>query len=266
MAEKQHRLATIVRKACAMRDAGRYRHARSMFRWALLVAETSFGVRSAEAAGVLNHFGMLLKYSGRFDDAVVVYRRSLRIARPFRNDLTADLYHNLAGAEYGRGNFAKGEIYANLGLRLRLKVEGGCGLGVAGDIAALAALVEGLGRTAEAEEMYRKALPVVEVFCDWPTVTVVLNNLGALCQQDGRLGEAESLYRRAILLKRTLLGRSHPDLAVTLNNLATLYKRMGRIGRASALYRRALVILEGKLDASHPHLLGCRANLAGLAA
>ena len=44
----------------------------------------------------------------------------------------------------------------------------------------------------------------------------------------GRYAEAERLYKRALAIKEKALGPEHPHVASNLNNLAELYRARGR--------------------------------------
>src|SRR5205814_1447996 len=82
------------------RSRRRYREAEPLLRRAVAIAERSFGPRSAELAGALNHLGVLYKYMGRFPDASRAYARALRIAKRLygaSHPTLATLAHNLGG-------------------------------------------------------------------------------------------------------------------------------------------------------------------------
>jgi tetratricopeptide (TPR) repeat protein len=89
---------------------------------------------------------------------------------------------------------------------------------------------------------------------------VNLNNLGAAAAARGRTAEAEQLYQRALQLKEKLLGPEHPDVAITLNNLATLRISQLRFAEAATMYQRALAIFERVFGPGHPRVVGCEKN------
>lgn len=176
----------------------------------------------ADRPAVWNQLGMVCKYSGKFDAAERYYRLALRHARrcakgPEREFFIATLYHNLGGVEHSRRRFSRGEKYARKGLRLRLDWAAPNSLAVASDRAALAAILDGLHRPDESEELYHRALRTYrrEYGPRHPEIAVILNNLGALYAATARPKRAESHYLAALRMKRGLLGTSHPDVAVT---------------------------------------------------
>ena len=105
------------------------------------------------------------------------------------------------------------------------------------------------GRAGEAQQLFKRALAIVEKAKGDNDLEVAkaLNNL-ALVYGD----EAEGLYKRALAIKERALGASHPIVASTLINLAALYYSQGRYGEAEGLYQRALAITEQTLGAGHP--------------
>ncbi|MEU7484884.1 tetratricopeptide repeat protein, partial [Streptomyces sp. NPDC042319] len=102
----------------------------------------------------------------------------------------------------------------------------------------LGVLLAEAGRSAEAEQLYRRAADAGD--------TTAAFNLGVLLAEAGRSAEAEQLYRRAA-------DAGHPGAA---NNLGNLLAQMGRGEEAEQLYRRAL-------SAGHP---GAANNLGVLLA
>jgi tetratricopeptide (TPR) repeat protein len=125
---------------------------------------------------------------------------------------------------------------------------------VAKDVAALAALVQEQHRLEEAEQLYQRAIAILEDTFE-PVhyeLAVNYNNLAAVYASRGNPQQAEQLYRRALDIKIHLLGPGHPDVAVSLHNLATLAVGQGDNDRAHKLFERAVGILETSLGAAHP--------------
>jgi hypothetical protein len=79
----------------------------------------SAGKRSPAA---LNALGLRCKAEARYNEGRALYRRALGLLRrdpaPDWNAI-ATVYHNLAGIEHARGNFAEGEALARIGLAIR---------------------------------------------------------------------------------------------------------------------------------------------------
>jgi tetratricopeptide (TPR) repeat protein len=251
-----------------VRIHGRYAEAEPYLREAIAIGEASLGGEDEDVVTALNSLAVLFKYNGRFDEAAALYARALRAAEAAGagDESLATLLHNIGGLEHARGNYAAGEAPARRSVELRERALGPDHPLVAADLAALAAIVDGLGRHGEAEGMYVRALSIFERTYgpDHYEIAVNLNNLAGVRHAQGRLAEGEFLYRRALTIKETLLGSDHPDVALTLNNLALLLETMGDRAEAEPLYARALQILEARLDSLHPKVLACAKNYAGL--
>jgi CHAT domain-containing protein/Tfp pilus assembly protein PilF len=117
---------------------------------------------------------------------------------------------------------------------------------LAGAMNNLAQLYGDVGRDAEAEPLYMRALAIMErtVGVDSVEIAPELNNLAALYQRQLRYAEAEPLFKRALTLSEKQLPANHPDIGRALNNLATCYEKQDRHAESEALTRRALALYE----------------------
>jgi tetratricopeptide (TPR) repeat protein len=117
---------------------------------------------------------------------------------------------------------------------------------LAGAMNNLAQLYGDVGRDAEAEPLYMRALAIMEktVGVDAVDIAPELNNLAALYQRQLRYAEAEPLFKRALTLSEKQLPANHPDIGRALNNLATCYEKQDRHAESEALTRRALALYE----------------------
>jgi CHAT domain-containing protein/Tfp pilus assembly protein PilF len=117
---------------------------------------------------------------------------------------------------------------------------------LAGALNNLAEIYSGMGRDAEAEPLYKRALAVMEkaVGLDSVDIAIELNNLAALYQRQQRYAEAEPLFKRALALSERSLPANHPDIGRALNNLATDYEKQDRHAESEALTRRALALYQ----------------------
>jgi tetratricopeptide (TPR) repeat protein len=82
-------------------------------------------------------------------------------------------------------------------------------------------------------------------------LTLSLNNLARLRQAQKRFAEAEELYNRALAIVESEHGRQHPDSAVCLSNLAGLLQFEQKYPEAEAAYTEAIAILESTLGPDH---------------
>jgi len=110
----------------------------------------------------------------------------------------------------------------------------------------LAEVYAGMGRDADAEAAYKRALAVLEktIGLDSNDIVPELSNLGALYERQSRYAEAEPLLKRALALREKALPPGHPDVGVALNNLATVYEKQDRHSDSEPLFKRALAIFQ----------------------
>jgi tetratricopeptide (TPR) repeat protein len=104
-----------------------------------------------------------------------------------------------------------------------------------GDVAALSAKINELGRAGKYAEAVALAQAQVESLEKkygpaHRDVGAALNNLAQANGNQGRDGEAEPLFKRALSVREKSLARGHPDLGQSLNNLATHYEKLGTAG------------------------------------
>jgi hypothetical protein len=130
-------------------------------RAALGLAEEAYGPASAEVAWILNDVGMTAKYAGRFEEGEVAYRRSVAILEEIGGSEHPDLgplFHNLGGLAHARRDFAAAEPLARRGLELSERLRGADHPITVRDRVAYAAILDGLGRSDEAEAMFRDGI------------------------------------------------------------------------------------------------------------
>lgn len=262
------RASRMLQRALAHSSRGNYSLAEKWLRRALKSAGPRANGFVADRPALWNELGMVCKYLGQLDSAERYYRLALRHARSSTNDpdrqfFLANLYHNLGGLEHSRQRFRRAEKYARKGLELRRACAPSDKLALASDQAAMAAILDGLGRYRESEKLYRQALRTYrrELGASHAEMAVILNNLGALYQATGRPRKAESSYLAALKMKRRILGRAHPDVAVTLNNLGMLYSSLGCHVTARSSFKKALQILDSTFRHSHPTTCCVQSNL-----
>jgi CHAT domain-containing protein/Tfp pilus assembly protein PilF len=134
---------------------------------------------------------------------------------------------------------------------------------LAGAMNNLAQLYGDVGRDAEAEPLYMRALAIMEktVGVDSVDMAPELNNLAALYQRQLRYAEAEPLFKRALALSEKQLPANHPDIGRALNNLATCYEKQDRHAESEALTRRALALYEKVAGPESPAVATLASNL-----
>ena len=136
----------------------------------------------------------------------------------------------------------------------------------AGALNNLALLYADLGRAAEAEPLYKRAIGIQEKVrgLDSAEVAPELNNLAALYQRSERYAEAEPLFKRALAIREKSLPHGHPDFDIP-QHLATLYEKQDRHADSEPLFRRALAIYEKAAGPEHPAVATLLNNLGQVA-
>ena len=79
---------------------------------------------------------------------------------------------------------------------------------------------------------------------EYPTVGIILNNLGELCRMGGDLQEAEKALLKAAQIIEKVNGATSAEVAETLNNIANMYMESHRWQEAQPLMERVVNIYE----------------------
>lgn len=254
-------------RASVLRSRGKLGDAEAGCRRALALAEERLPPDDLLVAETLNGLGVVHKFQGRYAEAEPHYRRAMAIAEAAgeQGDV-ATLLHNLGGLAHARGDFTTGEPLARRSVELREALLGPDHPTTAADRAAWGALLEGLGRAADAEGAYGQALAVFEARLGTRSLETAsaLTALGAVQHARGALEEAERSYRRSLDIRDATLDPQHFDLALTLNNLAMLLIDRGAPAEAISMLTRAQLIFAAALGPDHPHTQAVAQNIATL--
>lgn len=127
----------------------------------------------------------------------------------------------------------------------------------------LAQLLEAVGETQRAEELFGEAVRFYETDPE-PDVRILSR---AMRMQAGlylnrmEYGRAEAIYRRALELFRQA-APDDPELANPLNDMGLLYRQIGDIEQAVTYFRQANEIHERSLGPNHPLTCTSLTNLA----
>lgn len=239
---------------------GKYREAERDSLRALRLLGAHRGEPTRNHLDSWNELGMVYKYLGKFQKARGCYRAAFRYGKTCltgsdRYDFLANLYHNLGGLEHSQRRFRRAEPYARKSVEYRARVRPRNSLSLHADRVALAAILDGLGKFDESEEIYRGALKAYRraYGASHREIALVLNNLAAVYQKTGRLVRAEKMYRDALAMKGKTVGRAHPDFAATMNNLAMLLEATGRTREAERYFEEAYRLLSRGLGLKHPN-------------
>jgi CHAT domain-containing protein len=136
---------------------------------------------------------------------------------------------------------------------------------LASSLGNLANVYASQGKYAEAAELHKRALAILEKALgpSHPNVALVLISLAVVRRHQGKYAEAEALLQRALAIQEQTFGPNHPDVALILNNLANVRRDQGKYAEAEALLKRSLAIREQGLGPNHPDVVQSLNNLAG---
>lgn len=202
------------RVALILRRLGRYDEAQPYVEQAIDITEKTQGPDSMEMANRLNTLAILFWNRDQLEEAEDLFRRALGVRETL-------------GEEHP-------EFTANLNN--------------------LAGVLRDLGRHAEAENHYQRALRLRRQHLgpDHPSVGYSLSNLALLYRRQERFEDAEVMLLQALEVWEAALGPEHPDVGFALNNLALTYAELGRHSDGIPYSQRALSINEARLGSAHP--------------
>ncbi len=267
MLSPTRRVRRLSRLGALRRRAGDLTGAEDAYRRALVVAERHLPGDDLRAARLRNDLGVVLKYTGAFDEAAALYTQvhTVFVARlgPAHPDVGMVL-HNIGGLSHARGRPADGETAARAAVSIRSAALGDDHPATAADRSALAAILDATGRHDDAEQLLKRALEVFErrLGSQHHEVGVTLGSLGVIDARRGDFESAECRLRRALAIKERWLGRNHPELVPTLGTLGYTCQRTSKRGDARALYQRAVALLERQGLGKHPQATALRVDLA----
>jgi tetratricopeptide (TPR) repeat protein len=258
----------LVRLGDLVRFQGHFDHAEEILTRALAGAPTdAAGDGPPVRALVLNALGIVYKDTGRYHASEVAYAEALEhitTACPPDDPAQAGLWHNIAGLAHARGQADQAATAAARAVEIRERALGPDHHLVAQDLAVHGAALLELGRTAEAEQLFGRALMIFRARdpADQYDVAVNLSNLAACHLQRNDGVGAEALFREGLVIKQAIFGGHHPEIARQLNNLAVAVAAQHRLHEATDLHREALSIAQHALPAHHPLTQACLQNVA----
>ena len=235
--EREREIAELQSDLRAAINAGRWATAAKLSEDVLTATESHFTKNHVAYASALNNRGLVLKQTGRVEDALSAYQEAFKI------------YSRLVGQDHA----STAASLANLGL---------CNLAAAEKTSGMKKLelVNVAKRCFEdAKQARERALGPGH----WLTASTGVHLASAL-RVARQFAEAEAELLSAIESLRASVGTWHSATAGALNNLGYLYKHMGELEKAGDAYREAWDLRKGLLGASHPDTIATHFNVAEL--
>lgn len=211
----------------------------SALRWVLLALLCSASLVAAQSEKTIMHIyqqGYEAYQQGNYQDALIAYERSLKLARQekFRQGMVINL--SSLGFLYGvLGQYDKALLHLEEGLKLARELK------LSHEIAVCLNSLGGVyffsSQYDKALEHFEEAIKVPQGLTTPSEVAAHHNNLGVVYGSLGNYPTALEHFEEALRLRKQL--KKAEDIAATLNNLATLYLFQQRYPEAERTSREA---------------------------
>ncbi len=207
----------------ALMKLGRLAEAERTFRVGVDRLSALMGPTAPQTIGLREALALCLEEQNRPEEAVAIWRDTLRIRRAAGdNPDIGDSLTGLGVALMRMGQHREAETVLREALTLRLRFYG-----------------ESSNYTG-----------------------LAYSNVGLALMELDRLEEAALMLQRALAVLSASGGASPEELAVITNNMATVLSRAGALEEAAGLLRQTLAITEGQFGAGHTRTVMARNNLA----
>lgn len=245
-------------------DMGKYAEAESMCAAAVNFYKTILGDTSEDYLGALGTMGVIYQGQAKYDKAeeIFIALKEYHSAKPSPDKQTLQILENNLGELYRHmADYARAEPVLENAVKLA-----GNSLAAASSLNNLALVQKALGKYAEAEASFKKALQIyiANGKNNHPDYTNPLNNLGELYRTMGRLQDAVYAFEEVIALRKQLLGTNHPNYANALNNLALVEFAIGRYADAEVHLAECKDIYKKTLGEKDKYYANCLNNLASV--
>lgn len=210
-----------------------------------------------------------LRDAGKYDDALVMYRRALAKGEDLHGPEHPALLpclNELAALLCNQGKFDEAVFLFRQSLGIQERELGEEHPDVMTSTNDLAALLRDQNKYGDAVVLFRKSLHIREKRLgeDNPQVASDIINLALLLRDNEQHDAALPLFRRALEITERTMGRYHPDVAIGLGNLGMLLEAQGKLEDALPLYGRALAIREQVYGDQHPSTMRTRRTMDNL--
>ena len=192
----------------------------------------------------------------RFEEGILLARDAEAMLKVAGNDkrTLAQIFNNLAGLYYCKGNYVKALDFYRQALSMREKVLGFKHPVRAKTLNNMGATYYNLGEYTKALQCYHEALALQKkvLGSQHPDLAYSLNNIGNVLREQGEYRKAIGYLQQSLKFKEKLLGSEHPLVASTLYNLGATYQNLAEYQKSMEHFRKALSIWENALGPQHP--------------
>jgi tetratricopeptide (TPR) repeat protein/tRNA A-37 threonylcarbamoyl transferase component Bud32 len=217
------------------------------------------GERHHLTAQSLNSMGVVLKETGRFDEARAALERSLAISSETLGEshpVTSKAIANLGLLLDAQGNDLEAEKFQRRALAAREAALGPDHIEVSFVLANLASVLIDLGKHDEALELARRSLAIREKQTgpDSQHTAAGLSYVAQALRARGDTDGAVDYNQRALAILDKQGGNVDPNVGVMLSRLAEIAEERKQHAAALTHYRRVKEVYQASLGPEHPDL------------
>ena len=208
-------------------DMAKYKEAEGMCAAAVNFYKVILGDTSADYLGAFGSMGVIYQGLAKYDKAEEIFLSLKRYQEslPLPSKETLQTLENNLGELYRHmGDYERAEPFLQKAVSLAANTPA-----AAFSLNNLALVQKAIGKYAEAEQSYKKAIDIYQSLgkTNHPDYTNPINNLGELYRTMGRLQEAVYAFEEVIEVRKKTLGTDHPNYANAVNNLALVEFSLG---------------------------------------
>ena len=203
-----------------MIDDGKYDDAFRFADTAEILFVNIFSAESKEAANALHLKGACRYHSDLYDDAIMLYKKSLeirlKVSGPLHNK-TGDLYYDIANACKAKGDYKKSIEFFEKSLAIYIDLFGPDHEDISDVYMKMSNSYAALEEFQEAIAFARNAMKVeLNLFGkETPATGTIFNDLGVIYGNLGEYEEAFEYYEKALAIRLELLDKTDPDIGAT---------------------------------------------------
>jgi len=229
------------------RHLGRRNESIACFARALRVEEQVWGAEHAELAPTVLRLAEAHHHDGDGEAAEALFLRWRSLSAQSRAtgpEAECQVLRSLAEIRATSGRLDEAEHDSRSCLALKESAWGGDSLDVAWEATAIGDFLRIHGRSGGAEELYRRALAIIERA--GPSLIVEraeqLDRLARIHIERENFDTAETLYRQVVALLQGFLGPNHLGTAAAMEKHARVLREIGRVDEAVELEESARAI------------------------
>jgi tetratricopeptide (TPR) repeat protein len=192
-----------------------------------------------ELATLMNNKAVVHVHQGNVEDAMVLYKESLRIKRTigYQQGIAATLY--AIATVYGdQGNLAGAMALYEESLQIQRAI--GNRRGMPQILSRIADVYRDQGNVAGAMKLYEESLSIEREIDDQGGIAITLHQIAMIYGDQGNIAGAMALYNKSLQIQREI--GNQQSIAATLHQIASIYYGQGNVKGAMALYEESLQI------------------------